>query len=59
MARITSVVACEPELPPLLIINGTNRAKTTARAISVWNCPIAVAVSISPKNRAANQPARF
>ena len=59
MARITKVVACEPALPPLLIINGTKRAKTTARAISVSNCPIAVAVSISPRNKAASQPARL
>src|SRR5437879_7901796 len=31
MARITRVVAWDPELPPLLMINGTNRASTTDR----------------------------
>ena len=34
MARMTSVEACEPELPPLLMISGMNSASTTARAIS-------------------------
>ena len=29
-ARITSVDACEPELPPLEMISGTNSASTTA-----------------------------
>ena len=41
------------------MISGTNNANTTARAISASNCPIAVAVSISPRKRAANQPARL
>ena len=52
------MVAWLPELPPLLITSGTNRASTTARAISASNHPIAVAVSISPMNSAASQPAR-
>ena len=30
-ARITSVVACEPELPPLEMIRGMKSASTTAR----------------------------
>jgi len=29
-----SEVACEPEFPPLEMISGTKRARTTARAIS-------------------------
>lgn len=34
MARIINVAACEPLLPPLEIINGTNKASTTAFDIS-------------------------
>ena len=56
---MTSVEACEPELPPLEMIRGTNSASTTARAISSSKNPIAVAVSISPRNRTTSQPARF
>ena len=56
---MTSVVACEPQLPPLEITSGTNSASTTARAISSSYRPIALAVSISPTNSAASQPARF
>ncbi len=56
---MTSVAACEPELPPLLMISGTNSASTTARAISSSKKPIAVAVSISPTNSTASQPPRF
>ena len=33
-ARMTSVEACEPELPPLEMISGTNSASTTACSIS-------------------------
>ena len=33
-ALITSVAACDPELPPLDMIKGTNNANTTARFIS-------------------------
>ena len=58
-ARITSVDACEPELPPLEMISGTNSARTTALAISFSKKPIAVAVSISPRKSAVSQPARF
>ena len=58
-ARITSVDACDPELPPLEMISGTKRARTTARAISFSKNPIAVAVSISPRNRTTSHPARF
>ena len=49
--RTTMVAACDPELPPLLMINGTNKASKTARAIWCSKYPIAVAVSISPANR--------
>src|SRR5438034_8168349 len=52
-------VARDPELPPLLMISGTNSASTTARAISASKKPIAVAVSISPMNSAASHPPRF
>ena len=58
-ARITSVDACDPELPPLEMISGTNSARTTAFAISFSKKPIAVAVSISPRNSTTSQPARF
>ena len=34
IARIISVAAWEPEFPPLEIIRGTNKARTTAFAIS-------------------------
>ena len=32
--RMMSDVACEPELPPLLMMSGTKSASTTARSIS-------------------------
>ena len=32
--RMIRLAACEPEFPPLDMINGTNSASTTARAIS-------------------------
>ena len=41
MARMTSVDACEPELPPLEMISGMKIASTTARAISASNRLIA------------------
>ena len=56
---MTSVEACDPELPPLEMISGTNSARTTAFEISASKAPIAVAVSISPRNSAVSQPARF
>ena len=56
---MTSVDACDPELPPLEMMSGTNSARTTAFAISFSKNPIAVAVSISPMNRTTSQPARF
>ena len=52
-----SEVACEPELPPELMISGMNRASTTARSISCSKYPIAVAVSISPDEE-RGEPAR-
>ena len=58
-ARMTSVDACEPELPPLEMMSGTNSASTTAFEISCSKTPIAVAVSISPRNSAVSQPARL
>ena len=58
-ARMISEAACEPELPPLLMMRGTKRARTTARAISPSKRPMAVAVSISLRNRTMSQPARF
>ena len=54
-----SEAACEPELPPLLMMSGTKRARTTAFAISSSKRPIAVAVSISLRNRTSSQPARL
>jgi hypothetical protein len=56
---MTSVDACDPELPPLEMMSGTNSARVTARWISCSNAPIAVAVSISPRNSAVSHPARF
>jgi hypothetical protein len=35
IARITSVVACEPELPPLEMIKGRNIARMAAFSISL------------------------
>src|SRR5262249_28783915 len=58
-ARMISVVACDPELPPLEMTSGTNRASTTALAISASKNPIAVAVSISLRNRITSQVARL
>ena len=59
MARTTRVDACDPELPPLEMIRGMKRARTTARAISSSNRPMAEAVKVSPTKRAASHPARF
>src|SRR6267154_4437341 len=59
MARIINDEACEPELPPLEMINGTNKASTTALAISPSKNPIAVAVNISLKKRTMSHPDRF
>ena len=56
IARMTSVEACEPALPPLEMMSGMNSARTTACAISSSKSPIAVAVSISPTKRSASQP---
>ena len=47
------------EFPPLEIINGIKRARTTALAISFSKKPIAVAVSISPTKSITSQTARF
>jgi hypothetical protein len=48
-----------PSLPPLLMMSGTKSASTTARSISFSKYPMAVAVSISPRNNADSHPARF
>ena len=53
------VVACEPLFPPLLMISGTNSATIAARWISASKKPMAVAVSISPKNRTDSHPPRL
>jgi len=58
-ARMMSVAAWEPELPPLLMMRGTKMASTTARAISSSNRPMAVAVSISLRNKTRSHPARL
>ena len=52
------MAAWEPELPPLEMMRGTNRARTTARWISCSKKPMAVAVSISPRNSTTSQLAR-
>ena len=54
-----SEVACEPELPPELMMSGMKRVSTMARLSSPSKCCIAVAVSISLRKRAQSQPARF
>ena len=59
IARMTRVVACEPEFPPLEITSGMNNASTTAREISASYRPIADAVSVSPRNSTDSQPARL
>src|ERR1051325_8867855 len=59
IARMIRVEACEPELPPLEITNGTKMDNTTAFAISFSKRLIAVAVSISLRNKMINQEARF
>ena len=41
------------------MMSGTNSASTTAFVDLVLEAPIAVAVSISPRNSAVSQPARF
>src|SRR5258708_39781180 len=59
MARIINEEACEPELPPLEIINGTNRASTTALAISPSKKPMAVAASLFPQKKTTRHPPLF
>jgi hypothetical protein len=39
-AQMTRVAACDPELPPLEMMSGTNSARTTAFEISSSNAPI-------------------
>ena len=50
---------CDPEFPPLLMISGTNKATIGSNSISCSKTPIAVAVSISPRNSADSQPPLF
>ena len=59
MARMTSVLACEPELPPLEMMSGMKTDNTTAFAISLSNRPMAVAVSNSPTNSTISQTTRL
>jgi hypothetical protein len=54
-----SEVACEPELPPELMMRGMKRVRTTAFSSSDSKCCIALAVNISPRKSAHSQPARF
>lgn len=54
-----SEVACEPELPPELMISGMNSVSTTAFSSSPSKCCMALAVNISPRKSAASQPARL
>jgi len=56
---MTSEVACEPELPPELLIRGINNVRTNAFSSSLWKLCIALVVSISLRNSAQRQPARF
>ena len=51
--------ACEPELPPLLMMSGMKSASTTALAISCSKKPMAVAVSISPRKSTTSHEARL
>ncbi len=54
-----SDVACEPELPPELMISGMNRVSTIAFSSSLSKYCMALAVSISRGTGRASQPARF
>ncbi len=54
-----SEVACEPELPPELMMSGMKSPSTMARLSSASKVCMAVAVSISPRKSAQSQPARF
>ncbi len=47
------------ELPPELMMSGMNRVRTMAFSSSPSKPCIAEAVSISERNRAQSQPARF
>ena len=58
-ARMMSEVACEPELPPELMISGMKSVRTSAFSSSLWKPCIAEAVSISDRKSAQSQPARF
>ena len=46
IARMISVAACDPLLPPLDMISGTNKVSTNTLSNSLWKCCMAVAVSI-------------
>jgi hypothetical protein len=48
-----------PAMGPLVAGSSRFRVITTARAISSSKFPIAVAVSISPRNKITSQVARF
>ena len=59
MARVISVAACEPELPPVEMHSGTNRLSTTTSAIASSKYARAVNVNSSATNRHASQKARL
>src|SRR6266404_3214177 len=59
IARMIKVVAWEPELPPLEMINGRKSDNTTAFSISCWKKPMAVVVSISLRNKITSHGARL
>ena len=54
-----SDVACDPELPPELMMRGMKSVSTMARLSAPSKCCIAVAVSISLRNSAHSQPPRL
>ena len=58
-ARMISDVACEPELPPELMMSGMKRIKTSALLSSASKCCMALVVSISLRKSAQSHPARL
>ncbi len=58
-ARVMSVAACDPELPPVEMHNGTNRASTTTALMASSKWDKAVKVNSSATNRQASQKARL
>ena len=54
-----SEVACDPELPPELMMSGMNRVSTIAFSSSPSKPCMAEAVSISDRNSTQSQPPRL